>query len=105
MVMSVQREAFKDFAGRAEEELGDSLERLVLYGSVARGEENQDSDVDIFAVVESTAQKEFLQNLASSMSVEKGVLIIPIVKTAEEYQEMQDTIYAREVMETGEVHV
>lgn len=71
--MSVQREAFEDFAGRAEEELGDSLERLVLYGSVARGEENQDSDVDIFAVVESTAQKEFLQNLASSMSVERSV--------------------------------
>jgi predicted nucleotidyltransferase len=38
-VMSAQREDFDDFAERAEEELGDSLRKLFLFGSVAGGEE------------------------------------------------------------------
>ncbi|MFB6209757.1 MAG: hypothetical protein ABEJ56_06515 [Candidatus Nanohaloarchaea archaeon] len=42
--MSVQREAFEEFAEKAEEELGDSLRKLLLFGSVARGDEREDSD-------------------------------------------------------------
>ncbi|MFB6099817.1 MAG: nucleotidyltransferase domain-containing protein, partial [Candidatus Nanohalobium sp.] len=52
MTESKHREAFRDFAERAEEELGGSLEKLVLYGSVARGEEDDESDVDVLVVVE-----------------------------------------------------
>jgi len=33
------------------EELGDSLERLVLYGSRARGDHDPDSDIDIAVVI------------------------------------------------------
>lgn len=46
------REAFEEFAEEAKDEPGDALNKPILYGSVARGEETQNSDIDVFAVVE-----------------------------------------------------
>lgn len=51
------RKAFEEFGEEAENQLGDSLKKLVLYGSVARNEQKEESDVDIFAVVENREQK------------------------------------------------
>jgi len=101
---SRHRQAFEEFAEKARKELGDSLHRLILYGSVARSEETSESDVDVFAVVETTEQKERLQELGALIGVEHGVLLVPIVKTEEEFDTMRDTIYGREVIRTGETY-
>ena len=42
------REAFVE---RAQEDLGDALVELRLFGSVARGDATDSSDLDIFAIV------------------------------------------------------
>ncbi|MFB6159425.1 MAG: nucleotidyltransferase domain-containing protein [Candidatus Nanohalobium sp.] len=102
---SRHREAFEVFAEKAEEELGDSLKKLVLYGSVARGEESEKSDVDVFAVVKSEEEKQVLRDLAFETGLEYEVSFSPIVKTEEEYLEVKDTVYGREVRSTGEIHV
>jgi predicted nucleotidyltransferase len=47
MTRSEHRKAFKEFAEETQEELGDSLKKLILYGSVARGEETRSSDIDL----------------------------------------------------------
>ena len=41
----------KDFAKKAEERLPDILEDVILYGSVARGEDGNDSDIDLLAIL------------------------------------------------------
>lgn len=105
MTESKHRRAFEEFAELAKRELGNSLKHLVLYGSVAQEEEDGESDVDVFAVVENQEQKEWLEKQGALIGVEHGVLLVPVVKTVEEYREMKDTVYGREVMETGEVHV
>ncbi|MFB6159429.1 MAG: nucleotidyltransferase domain-containing protein [Candidatus Nanohalobium sp.] len=102
---SKHRKAFEEFAEKAKEELGDSLKKLVLYGSVARGEETEESDVDIFAVVESRSQKRNLEQLAAEIGVEYGVLFSAIVKTEKDYKEMEDSSFSQEVRDTGEVYV
>ncbi|MFB6159427.1 MAG: nucleotidyltransferase domain-containing protein [Candidatus Nanohalobium sp.] len=102
---SQHREAFEEFAEKAQEELGDSLKKLVLYGSVAKGQESEESDVDVFAVVESQEQKERLEDLAFDVSVEHGVFIVPVIKTVEEFEESKDSLFSREVMETGDIRV
>lgn len=98
-------EAFEAFAEKAEEELGDSLKKLVLYGSVARGEETEESDVDVFAVVASVDQKRKLQDIAFEVGMEYGVSFSPVVKTEEEYRRVKDTVYGREVRDTGVAYV
>ncbi|MFO7794442.1 MAG: nucleotidyltransferase domain-containing protein [Candidatus Nanohaloarchaea archaeon] len=102
---SKQRKAFEEFVERAEEELGESLEKLVLYGSVARGEENEGSDVDVFAVVKEKSDKEVLEELAFDVNVEFGVFMVPVVKTVEEFESVRDSIFVREVEKTGEAYV
>lgn len=103
--MSRHCEAFKGFKRRAKEELGDSLKKLILYGSVVRGEEDQDSDVDVFAVVEGGEQKRFLEDLGAEVGVENGVLLVPIVRTSREYEEIKDTIHGKEVRSKGVSYV
>lgn len=100
--MSRQREAFEKFADRAEEELGDSLEKLVLYGSVARGEETEDSDVDVFAVVEEQGQLERLRELAYRIGVlEQEVVINVQGRAREDFEGFEATSYLRNVSEEG----
>ena len=103
--MSRHREAFEEFAEKAKDELGDSLEKLVLYGSVARGEEREDSDVDVFAVVESEDFKNELRDLAFETGLEYEVSFSPIVKSRDEYLDVKNTVYGREVRSTGEIYV
>jgi predicted nucleotidyltransferase len=103
--MSRHREAFEEFAERAQEELGGSLEKLVLYGSVARGEEREDSDVDVFVVIDSEEDKEVVEELAFDVNVEFGVFMVPVVKTVEEFESVRDSIFVREVERTGEAYV
>lgn len=100
---SKQRQAFEEINRVAQEELGDSLKKLVLYGSVAREEETSESDLDIFSVVETREQKTWLEKEAAETGVDHSVLVSAIVKTEEEYEKMRDSSFAEEVMETGEV--
>ena len=102
---SRHRRAFDAFVSAARAEFGDALLQLVLYGSVAQGAEGDESDVDVFAVVETPEQKRQLERLGARIGVEHGVMIVPIVKTVHEYEQMRDTTYAREVHQTGESHV
>lgn len=103
--MSRHRDAFEEFAERAQDELGESLEKLILYGSVARGEEHDESDVDVLAVVEDSSDREVLEELAFDVSVEHGVFMVPLIKTSDEFRDKKDGIFLREVQDTGETHV
>lgn len=46
------RTAAETVARRLEDEAGDLVERVILYGSVARGEQTDASDVDLVVVAE-----------------------------------------------------
>ena len=100
--MSRQREAFEEFAERAEDELGSSLDKLVLYGSVARGEEREESDVDVFAVVESERDLTLLRKLAYDIGVlTYGVSISVQGTTVDEFEGFSYNSYLRNVSKEG----
>lgn len=98
-------EAFEAIVDRAKEELEDSLKNLFLYGSVASGNHGRESDLDVFAVVEDSEDKRWLEKTASEIGVEYGVLVSAIVKTEAEYKDMQDSSFAEEVRNTGKAYV
>ena len=47
---SVKRPIVHEFAAKAREACGDAIEEIILFGSVARGDDRSDSDIDILVV-------------------------------------------------------
>ncbi|MFB0536803.1 MAG: nucleotidyltransferase domain-containing protein [Anaerolineae bacterium] len=56
--VSTYQQIAKGFAQLLERELGEELTSVVLYGSVARGDASQDSDIDLLIVVNATSREE-----------------------------------------------
>ena len=104
--MSKQRSAFEGFARKASEELGDSLNKLVLYGSLARGDENASSDVDVFAVVNDKEDLEVLRDLAFEIGlIQHGVHISVQGVIKESFEQRKDHPFINTVLTEGEVYV
>lgn len=96
------KEAFEEFVEKAEEELGSSLIKMVLYGSVARGEQDSESDVDVFAVVDQKEDLEDLRDLAYEIGVLKYEVVINVQgRTRESFEGFEDSSYLRNISTEG----
>ncbi|RXE55936.1 nucleotidyltransferase [Methanoculleus taiwanensis] len=62
------------FAAKAREACGDAIEEILLFGSVARGDDRPDSDIDILVITrnEDFRLRELLTGLAFDLMVETG---------------------------------
>lgn len=61
-----EREVIRRFASRLEEALGDDLQAVWLYGSRARGEAHEESDVDLLVIADGGRERH--QRLAGDLS-------------------------------------
>lgn len=84
------KEALKDFTQRVSKLYGDRLESIILYGSHARGEATEQSDIDLLIVLKDF--KEFWEEFhrisptASSVSLKHNVVISAIPVKKKEYE-------------------
>ena len=75
---------------------GSHLKRIILYGSYARGDFREDSDVDIMILldltdIESKAYFDQLINITFDFNMEYGVDIKPIAKSSEHFWKWVNT--------------
>lgn len=92
-----RRRAAETFADRARAELGDDIEAIRLFGSVADGEATDDSDVDIFVVLQTPERASRLRDLAYDVELEFAV---PVSLTIESTLD-GDHPFVTRVRETG----
>lgn len=102
----IYREAAEEFARRVVAELGDGVDAVVLYGSVARGEARRESDIDILVVsADPKAVGEEVDSLAFDLEYERGFrfLISPVHLSRREIGELRDLgwPFVREVSNEG----
>jgi predicted nucleotidyltransferase len=92
----LREKALRAFLEKLQEQEGKNLLRVVLFGSIARGDSEFDSDVDVFVLVKNTTEKELMDgfaidrivDLAMDVNLEEGeskIYISPFISTLEDY--------------------
>lgn len=91
--MRIWKETLRIFRERLLEEYQENLVAVILFGSAARGEFDEESDIDVLVVLRDYKDfwKEFhtISDIAYdvSMGTDFQVLISPVLVTQEEYEE------------------
>ena len=93
--------AFEEFARAVEDALGDSLHEIVLYGSTARGEATEQSDVDVLIVLDERTSTDEVFRSAFEVGVEYDVAIMPHLQTREQFESRQDHPFLKTVLHEG----
>lgn len=90
--MELHQKVLKCFLERLQREQGDNLIKVVLFGSVARGEEDP-SDIDVFVLLkslkEAASDVEDIVDIAYEVDLREGnceTYISPFVRPFNEYQ-------------------
>ena len=70
--------------------LENSIKRIVLYGSYARGDYNKSSDIDIMILTDLTFEeiedyRDKISDIAYDIELNTGVILSPIIKNIEKY--------------------
>ncbi len=85
----------------------ENLVRVILYGSYARGNYTNESDVDIVAIVKGTRdtlqkQLKVVWDASSDLELEYGVIISPTVIPLDEFEKYREDIpYYRNIAQEG----
>ena len=83
--------AVASFSARVRACIGTRLTRLVGFGSYARGEATEDSDVDVLVVVDalSAADVREIDSAAGDILTASNVLLSPLVLSAARFDELR----------------
>lgn len=96
-------EKIKRYAERVVERL--QPQAVILFGSFARGDVNEGSDVDLIVVAD--FEEPFLDRIKVLLDLNDGIglPLEPIGYTPEEFQKMKEegNLFIREVLETGKI--
>lgn len=89
-----ERRALQAFIAQLRQRYGKDLRRVVLFGSKARGDFDDESDLDVLVVVR-TPGGEFwplwqqIADIAWKVEFEYGVVLTTIIRSPAEYRQMQ----------------
>lgn len=86
---------------------GNKIEQIILYGSYARGDCREDSDIDIVAIVhggriELQEKLKIIWDISAEVGLENDIVVSPTVIPYEEYEKYRHTLpYYRNIAEEG----
>ena len=91
----------REFANTIKSE---EIKLIMLFGSVARGDDSEDSDIDILIVSPIANEiKPKIHKLAIDIIIEKEEVISPRVMTEEEFNHIEDYPFLINALKEGEV--
>jgi len=81
----------KEFVRLVKTEYGDKIKYILLFGSKARGDSNEKSDIDIFILMKEAAleDKKRISDVTFRLLLEYGVYISPIIVSEKHYNNMK----------------
>ncbi|MCD8378975.1 MAG: nucleotidyltransferase domain-containing protein [Lachnospiraceae bacterium] len=88
---------------------GNKISKIVLYGSYARGDYRDDSDIDIAAIVKGPRRElqddlKKVWDVSHDLGLEYGIMVSPTVIPLDEFEEWKDDLpYYRNIEQEGVV--
>jgi len=92
-IFELERSALAKIAQDFKRELGESLEFIVVFGSVARGEERPNSDIDMVLTLKDGSKagvEEMIDAVSNASMAASGNPISPILATETELEKMRE---------------
>jgi len=100
-----ERKAIKEFKIRLRKELGEQVVEIKLFGSKARGDSHEESDIDILVVLraDSEENKDKIFDIVQNILLEYEVLLSPIIFNKQEYDSLNSipTIFMQNIKSEG----
>lgn len=101
------RNAAEEFARSVSERFDEAVDSVLLFGSVARGEEHGvDSDVDLLVVlrddVDAARAEQQIRDLAYDIELDRGVILSLIVLPRTRYEQREDRPFYQRVRNDAE---
>ena len=96
----------QDFANNVRKMLGNSLDNVIVYGSYARGDYSELSDVDVMLLVSLKEEikriSDQISDLAFDFMIKYGVDISPVITNTDHFNYWVDNLpYYRNVRDEG----
>jgi predicted nucleotidyltransferase len=87
-----KKNALDEFVKRAKKRGADKIEKIILFGSVARGDCTEESDVDVLVNWNGKTLEgwDCLEEIATDVLIEHGVLISLKIITPRDYDTMKE---------------
>ena len=80
------------------------IKEIILFGSVARGEDTEDSDIDLLIISDKKREtKDKLMKKVSNALFEFGIYISAKVISKEEYKNLENTYFISNIKREGVV--
>lgn len=91
------RESINRFVKECTRILGNRLKKVILYGSYARGDYNNSSDIDILVLTDYEPSQFYsalkkISSMTYDIELDYNVILIPLINNIEIYNEEIDTI-------------
>lgn len=103
------RDLIYEFAKDMKRQFGKDLSKVIIYGSYARGDYTENSDIDVMILVKTPESKireyvEPVSDCAFHYLMEYGIDISPVIKNEEHFNYWVDNLpYYRNVRDEGVV--
>jgi len=100
---SVRRPIVHEFATKAREACGEAIEEIILFGSVARGDDRPDSDIDILVITpkEDFRLRAYLTGLAFDLLMQTGERLSVKVLSRADIAAHRQYPFVRDVLRDG----
>jgi len=102
-VLNVNKEKALDSFMKKIEAFKSIIAKVIVFGSYARGEAKEESDIDVLLVVKDKKIEQEVIGMAVDVLLEHGEYISVKVLTEEEFELLKDTGFVRNVMKEGKV--
>jgi uncharacterized protein len=99
------RLTLKDLKERLVSELGDKLDSLILFGSVARGDYGRESDIDILVILEDKKLEDKASDIRYDVDIKNGTVTTFFMCSSREIEKIiqQGFPFINNVLKEGKV--